>query len=394
MIIDSLVKGGRERRLLELLKDFKQRKNIELALVLFSKKVEYDLVYKLDIPIYFLERKPKKDPRVFLRFFQLCKKERPDLIHSWGTMPTIYAIPTAKLLNIKLLNATVADAPLDLNWKDSRYFRAKLTYPFSDFIVGNSNAGLQAYNAPSQKSRCIYNGFDFNRIAEVKSHNELKRIHRINTSKVVGMVGAFFDRKDFMTFVKSAELVLEKRPDTTFLAVGGGPNLEKCKSLVKTKYEDRILFTGQINDVESLINIFDVGVLATNARVHGEGISNAILEYMVLGKPVVATTGGGTNEIVIPKETGFLVEDENPEDMANRIMYLIDFPNEAFRMGVNGKLKIHKEFTLDRMAKKYLELYCQLLNISSESALQKIQSSVHSNTKVGHFPNSSLSNKK
>ena len=75
MLIDSLVKGGRERRLLELLKSYSKRKYIEVSLVLFSNKsrVEYPEVYDLNIPIYYLERNPKKDPRVFYRFYNICK---------------------------------------------------------------------------------------------------------------------------------------------------------------------------------------------------------------------------------------------------------------------------------------------------------------------------------
>ncbi|MEL6922651.1 MAG: glycosyltransferase, partial [Bacteroidota bacterium] len=302
MIIDSLVKGGRERRLLELVKDFRKRRHIELALVLFSRRVEYPEVHDMGVPIYYLERQPKKDPRVFFRFYQLCRKEQPDLIHSWGTMPSIYAIPTAKLLGIRLLNAIIADAPLRMGWSDSRYARARLTYPFSDFIVGNSEAGLRSYEAPAGKSKCIYNGFDFNRVKQLKDPAQVRRQLGIRTKKVVGMIGGFFDRKDYYTYVKAAELALAQHPDTTFLAIGDGPNLPACKNMVSPANRDRILFTGMLDDVESVINIFDVGVLATNARVHGEGISNAILEYMVLAKAVVATRGGGTDEIVVPKE--------------------------------------------------------------------------------------------
>ena len=64
--------------------------------------------------------------------------------------------------------------------------------------------------------------------------------------------------------------------------------------------------------IESLISAMDICVLSTFT----EGISNSILEYMALEKPVIATAGGGTNEIVIDNKTGFLIKQSNPEELA------------------------------------------------------------------------------
>ena len=127
MLIDSLVRGGRERRLIELLKSFKPIEDIEVALVVFSKRIEYPEIHDMGISIHILERKPAKDPRVFFRLNKVVKKEQPDLIHSWGIMPSIYVIPTVKLTGIKFLNAFIANAPKGMNYLNSQYFRAKLT---------------------------------------------------------------------------------------------------------------------------------------------------------------------------------------------------------------------------------------------------------------------------
>ena len=72
MLIDSLVKGGRERRLIELLKSFSVNENIEVGVVIFSKKVEYPEIFDLNVQLHFLERKPKKDPRIFYRLYNFC----------------------------------------------------------------------------------------------------------------------------------------------------------------------------------------------------------------------------------------------------------------------------------------------------------------------------------
>ena len=78
-------------------------------------------------------------------------------------MTAVYAIPACKLLNIKLINGMVVDTPVKKNILNKNWLRARLTFPFSDLIIGNSKAGLIAYKAPTKKSRCIYNGMDFER---------------------------------------------------------------------------------------------------------------------------------------------------------------------------------------------------------------------------------------
>lgn len=369
MLIDSLVKGGRERRLIELLKGFTKYDDLEVALVLFSKKVEYPEIHQMNVPIYYLERKPKKDPRVFFRLFKICKKEQVDIIHSWGTMPSVYAIPTAKILGVKFVNASIANAPNQIGWRDSDFLRSKLTYPFCDAVVGNSKAGLQAYQAPVAKSFCFYNGFDFNRIARLEDPDQIRAKYKIPQGLVTGMVGAFYDRKDYKTYIEAAIQYLQYKKDMTFLAIGDGPNLATFQAMVPTEFKDRILFTGMIDEVESLVNIFDIGVLST----YTEGISNSIMEYMVLGKPVIATDGGGTKELVLDGETGYLIPQQDSAVLLQKLKNLSNSIELRTKFGLNGQLRIHKVFALDRMEKDYYQLYQRLLTKTSETESEQLR---------------------
>ena len=128
-----------------------------------------------------------------------------------------------------------------------------------------------------------------------------------------------------------------------------------------------------IPQIESVVQIFDVGVLSTNTKVHGEGVSNAIMEYMALGKPVVATNGGGTPEILLDGETGYLVAPFTPIVMAEKIQYLLSHPEVANHMGTIGKQRIRSQFSLSGMAESYIELYHRLTAGKSKRNAQKVQ---------------------
>ena len=353
---DSLRAGGKERQLVELLKGLSLHKDIICELAIMSHNIHYTAVNNLGIKKHYLIRKNKKDPRILVKLYKLCKEFKPDIIHSWDSMTSVYAVPVAKMLGIKLINGMIRDsAPLKLFGK--AHVRSKITFPFSDRVVANSNAGLKAYNAPVRKSMCIYNGFDFNRIRNLQDKNTVRRKFNINTEKVVGMVATFSNNKDYDTFITAAQSILQARENVTFLAIGDGVNLEKCRKLVKTQFQDRFRFLGKQNNVESIINIFDVGVLSTNTKVHGEGISNSIMEYMALGKPVVATNDGGTSEIVVDKQTGYLVPSGSPDILANKVESLLEDPETAKQMGEAGRKRLLEVFSLDIMTQKLAELY-------------------------------------
>lgn len=364
LISDNLGIGGKERRLLELVKGLKKEK-VHVELAIFSDLIEYEEVYSMDIPIHKFVRHPKKDPRVFTRFYRLCKALRPDIIHSWGTMPSIYAIPASVILGIKLVNATITDAPHNMKFFDVRRFRTWITYPFSARVLANSFAGLDSYNAPTHKSMCIHNGFDFRRIEQLPPVDKVRAQYGIKTPFLVGMVGAFEERKDYDTFLQAAVAVARQREDVSFICVGGGSLLEGARAGIPEDLKDRILFTGRISQVEALIQTMTIATLVSNKRYHGEGISNAILEYMALRKPVIATDCGGTKEIVAHGENGYLIQDQDSKALEAHLLELLDDPEKARKMGVLGFERVQAEFNLSFMTQKYMALYESVLEEST-----------------------------
>jgi len=355
MVIEGLRKGGKERRLVELLKGLAKDENIRCEIVSLSTIVQYDEIYDIGYKIHLLKRKPKKDPRIFPKLYRICKRFKPDIIHSWGGMASVYAIPVARLMGIKMINAMVTSAPANLKKFSLDWLYARLSFPFSDIILGNSHAGLKAYSAPVRKSFCLHNGFDFNRLKRISPADEIRKEFNITTTKVVGMVATFSNYKDYDTYFIAAKKVIETYKDVSFLAIGGGPNYDHYYDQWH-KFKN-IRFLGSQKNVESIVNIFDIGVLST----YTEGISNSIMEYMVLEKPVVATDGGGTNEIIKESESGFLISQESPDKMAEKILFLLENDKMAEKMGKAGRRIIEKDFNLNKMTSSHLNIYYKFL---------------------------------
>lgn len=361
--IDSLIAGGKERRFVELMKALCHTREIEFEIVLMSNDIHYREVLELNIKIHYLIRTTKKDITIFHKLYKLCKTIRPDLVHCWDSMTAVYSAPVCKMQGIILVNGMVVDTPVRRNIFNKYWLRAKITFPFSTVVIGNSNAGLKAYGAPSHRSLCIYNGMDLRRFEALKDVKLMKKeiLGAVFPEVfIVGMVAAFEERKDYHTFINAAISLVSSNDVLRFVLVGEGITFQEMKLKVPAQLNNRILFLGKRSDVESIVNIFDIGVLMTNALVHGEGISNSIIEYMALSKPVLATRGGGTDELVFDGHNGYLLDSGDQDQLENKIEFLMKNHDLRSDIGINGRRMVIEKFDLRKMAKEYISLYVSL----------------------------------
>jgi glycosyltransferase involved in cell wall biosynthesis len=195
------------------------------------------------------------------------------------------------------------------------------------------------------------------RVSRLTDEAELRSTLEITTPHIAGMVAYFTPNKDYAVFVEMACRICHLRNDVTFVAVGEGETLWRVRDSVPPEHSPRIKFLGQRKDVESIANLFTVGVLASNSRLHGEGISNAITECMALGKPIVATDYGGTPELVLEGQTGFLVPSHDAGALTGRVLKLLNNPELANKFGMEGRRRIQAAFSRGAMTNAYLCLY-------------------------------------
>lgn len=348
--IDGLKAGGKERRLVELIKSLAQVHGLDMELALTKEEIHYKDILSTNIKIHYLLRgELKKDPKIFVSFFKVAKEFSPDVIHVWSNLVALYAIPAKVLLGIPMINNQIGDVPLKM---PSGLLNRHLTFPFSDLIVSNSQAGLKAYKAPAHKSRVIYNGFDQKRLANLIEPNIVKKKYGITSSKIVGMVASFGPLKDYRTYLEASQQVLRKFSDVIFLCIGSGDDRE-FRNMVDPEFQENILFLGKVDDVENVMNICDIGVLST----YTEGLSNALLEFCALGKPVISVDSGGNKELIDNGKTGILIPVQDPSRLAEELLYLLNNPEYALEMGRRAKLRVESKFSIKEMKDNFLELY-------------------------------------
>ena len=371
---DELTRGGKERRIAELVKYCKIHYEIIFEIVVIHNKIEYEDIYETGYKIHTLKWSENKTIVSFKRLFAITKSFNPDIIHSWSSMTDVIGLFLKMYTGKKLISSMIARVIPYRSLMDKDYRRALYTFPFVDFITSNTKAGIERYHAPKSKSICIYNGFNFDRSKNLKKAEILKEQHNLENKFVVGMVAAFAERKDQETFIAAALSLLKKFPGKiAFVLIGYGAYEEERKKQSGEHFQKDIIFTGMCKFVEEYINVFNIGVLCTNSEFHGEGISNAILEYMAMGKPVIASEGGGTKEIVDDNITGFLIKPKQPELLEEKIIYFMNNPDKARVMGLQGQQKIRQQFSIEAMCSGFIKIYEKLIGKSIPAiALQSI----------------------
>jgi glycosyltransferase involved in cell wall biosynthesis len=356
-IIHSLLAGGTERQLLELLRGLQKEECITCEVAVLSTDVHFKEAAQLAFPIHYLPRRRRYDLSIFPRLNRVVRDFRPHIVHSWNSMCSVYGAPLAMLAGARFVNGYVRAAAATLGMGDRDYARGKLTIPFSDVVVSNSRAGLAAYGVPTAKGVCIHNGFDQQRLDGLAPAADVRMALGITTPHIVGMVASFSDLKDYDSFFRSAQDVLAVRDDVTFVAVGDGVHFKRFQSLFPQGRHPGIRLLGRRQDVESVVSTFTIGVLTSNTRLHGEGIANALMECMALGKPVIATDCGGNGELVVEGQTGFLIAGADTDALTKHIALLLDDASMASRLGENGRRRIREEFSLERMTQAHVTLY-------------------------------------
>ncbi len=360
-IIEKISGGGRERRLVELIKGMSSSVNSEVHILTFSKKVDYKEVFNTKAILHICDSCDRNN--IIRQLYKTIKMIRPEIVHSWmGGTTDLIVLPFLRLrYGFKYIAGFIANSNKVATWSVYN-FAAQFSFCFADAIVSNSYAGLIAKKANNKKNAfVIYNGFDFSRFTENMDVEKKRNSLSLKTSFIVCMVARVSSAKDYDSFIELAKKSQSANLNVTFLAIGRGEKLEAYKNAVKEEKLSNIRFVGQRDDVEQILQISDVSVLFTNDNVHSEGVSNSIMEAMAAGLPVIATRGGGTNEIITSGKNGFIIEPGDVESAFKILNKLLLDTNYRKCIGNMARQEIKERFLLSDMTNDYLRLYQSLL---------------------------------
>jgi starch synthase (maltosyl-transferring) len=173
-------------------------------------------------------------------------------------------------------------------------------------------------------------------------------------------VGRLDPQKGVDILMAAAEIVRKQRPEASLMLVGDGPERSRWETR-SAGWPGSIHLLGHRDDVPSLLAMADLLILPSR----WEGMPNVVLEAMAARRAVIGTDIEGTNELIIPGETGWLVPPDDSRSLANAWLDAIRDPARLQQFGLAGRLRVETHFTTEQVVAQYDALWTRLLGFAS-----------------------------
>jgi len=234
-------------------------------------------------------------------------------------------------------------------------------------IANNREAIAQLANdeqVAQQKLKLIYNGLDiqrFNNLNQLDAKAIRKQFALNDSALTMLVVANLIPYKGHATLLRALAQIQNQLPSSWQLICVGN----KTEYLTELESEARNLnltanvhWLGKQTSVQPLLAITDMAICCS----YEEGFSNAVIEAMAAGLPVIATKVGGNPEAVIDGETGLIVPARDATALATAIASLAADPAQRLSMGAAGKKRVQQLFSLQACVDSYERIYGDLLH--------------------------------
>lgn len=289
---------------------------------------------------------------------KLIVRHSIDILHPHGYKADLYAY-AASWPNRKGLLATTHNWPSKLLTMRAYAALDRLVLRRFDKVIVVSDVVadlLRRWGVPRGKVSTIFNGVD------VELFHGAPPALRIEIApesySLVGFVGRLVPEKGGALLLHAAQRVVALHPKTKFVFVGEGPSRKEWEVLARQLgISENVFFAGVRDDMPKVYASLDMVVLPSLI----ESMPMCLLEAMAASRPVIATRVGAVPKLVIPEQTGFLLEPCDVCGLAAAILRLLREPELARQLGENGRAHVAKHYSAEAMTKNYMGQYQEVL---------------------------------
>lgn len=361
-LITSFEIGGTERQAVELLNRLDgERYDVRLAVIRnegpFYREIasRFPAVPEFPLTSFYNANAIKQ----LLRLRSFMRRERIDILHAHDFYSGLLGGAAARLAGVRVI---ACQRHLKLSDRPAHKTGARIIHKLAHRILVNSDAIREGIvsgdRAGAGKIVVVRNGISRANVSRAEARQQL--VSELGTGRdaaLIGMAARLQPVKGHRFFIEAAASVLREQPNAHFVLVGDGPLRREIQDQVGVLgIAERVHMLGDRTDAGQLIPAFDLLVLPS---LH-EGLPNAVMEAMSAGVPVVATAVGGTKELIIDGETGYLVPPGDSAALAERILFALDDPNVS-NLVAAAQARIASSFSMERMVGSVEQLYDELM---------------------------------
>jgi glycosyltransferase involved in cell wall biosynthesis len=361
----GLVTGGTQRHLQQVLEGLDRRR---FEPVVYSLKLGGEVAEELGaagVTVRFVPLEGRlaslETVRVVRRVAGELRADAVRVVHGYQWRPALVGAVAARLAGVPIVLASKRSLSGDSR-SERRAWR--LLGRLVDTITVNADAlRVEAVGHGVRSDWAVVrNGIDLERFTvDVDSVAEARRAVGLDPDRpVVGTVGRLDARKGHDDLLRAIERLGACGPAALpqLVLVGGGPERAALESLAaELEVAEAVRFVGTVTDVRPWLAAMDAFVLPSRE----EGSSNAALEAMACGRPVVATSVGGTEELIEDGRTGLLVPPRDPAALATALATVLEAPEYAARLGTAARAVVEERYGVARMVREIEALWEDLL---------------------------------
>lgn len=360
-VINDLQTGGTERQA-ALLAGELTKAGIPVTLYSFAEGPSRRLFEQGGVEVMTARGGALSIPFAAMHLFWLMLTRRPRLVHFFLPGAYLVGAPLAALARIpaRVMSRRSLNA-----YQRNGFIRAveRLLHRTMHAVLGNSRGVVAQLREEGVAPGClglIYNGIDPAQFAGGERHAARARLGLSPQALVMCIVANLIPYKGHRDLIAALALAAPSLPPGWRLLVAGrddGIGAQLKEQAQRLGLQDNIVFLGLRTDVGDILGASDIGLLCS----HEEGFSNAILEGMSAGLPMIVTHVGGNAEAVADGETGTVVPPHDPAQLAAAIVRLAADPALRARMGGAGRTRVAARFGVPQFVLGHRKLYDALL---------------------------------
>lgn len=318
----TLTSGGSER-VMSIVANKMQERGYEVEIVCLNDQIVFYPINK-DIKITHVEVESgtKSLPKKLWWFRKYIKQTQPDVVIAF--MVSVYTVTLLALMGVDIpVISSVRNDPAYSNLR--KKITRKILLPRSAHVVVQTQQIKQFFSKNIQKmTTVIYNPVN-ERVFETTYDNDNQGLMMKDERKNrIISVGRLYPQKDQKTMIEAFAKVSEKHPDWKLVIFGEGPERGALELLVeRLKIQDKVFLPGKS---ENIIDELKKSKIFCLSSIY-EGMSNALVEAICVGLPIVTTKVSGTEELIKDGENGFIVDIGDKDTMAMALTKVIEDEN-------------------------------------------------------------------
>jgi glycosyltransferase involved in cell wall biosynthesis len=356
-VLASLGVGGSERKIARMANRLKDDE-VQVTLACLNGPYTLESTVRRDVPLHKIERRGKFSFSAVWRLRRLLLQERP---------ATVIAVNLYQALYVACATSLLSHRPRTVAMVNTSTFRAGVRKRLYQMVL--SRLDLTVHGSQAQRrhwvddkrrahdnSIVIYNGVDSAHFEPVIAHEAAKRLRaQLGVSPqalLMGTVGQLRHEKNQEVLLTTLRHLRVARVDVHLVIAGDGPLRDfLSRRAVELEVADRVSFVGELDDVRPVLTALDVFVLPSTEV---ESFSNAALEAMAIGRPVILSDIGGAREMIDDGVEGYVV---SRTELAARLPALIAAlyadRRKRQQMGNAARLRAETRFSVGAMVAAY-----------------------------------------